>query len=79
MFKKLLANLPFNPGLAEQLSFYTKRLNQETAVRRLGFAMVGLAFLVQLFAVMYPAQNSLASSPNDVLDGITNKASILRA
>ena len=79
MFKKLLANLSFNPGLIDQVAFYGHRLRHESSIRRLGFAFMSLGFIVQLLAAVYPAQNSLAASSNDVLDGITNKNSILSA
>jgi uncharacterized repeat protein (TIGR01451 family) len=69
MFKKLISNLPFNPSLVQQVSFYGKRLRQETSVRRLGFLFVGLAFAVQLFAVIAPPQLSLAVSDNDIIRG----------
>jgi uncharacterized repeat protein (TIGR01451 family) len=79
MFKKLLANLPFNPGLIDQVTFYGRRMKQESSIRRAGFIFISLGFVVQLVAVMSPAQNSLAASSNDILDGITTKASILKA
>jgi fimbrial isopeptide formation D2 family protein len=79
MFKKLLANLPFNPSLLDQLSFYSTRLKRETAIRRLGFAFMALALLLQVAATLYPAQKSLAASPNNVLNGLTDKTSLLRA
>ena len=79
MFKKLLANLPFNPSLIDQVSFYCGRLRREAAIRRLGFLFVMAALVVQLIATLYPAQQSLAASPNDVLDGISSKNDILQA
>jgi fimbrial isopeptide formation D2 family protein len=69
MFNQLLSNLPFNPSLIDQVAFYTKRLKQETSVRRLGFILVLLVLLVQLFAVFSPAQPSLAASGSDLLPG----------
>jgi hypothetical protein len=70
MFKKLLANLAFNPSLIGQVNFYYGRLRQETALRRIGFVMLALAVVVQLIAAMFPAQKSLAASPNnDVIKG----------
>lgn len=79
MFKKLLANLPFNPSLIGQVNFYAKRMHQEAAIRKLGFIMIVLSMGVQLVAALYPAEQSLAASPNNVLDGITTKNSILNA
>jgi hypothetical protein len=79
MFKRLLSNLPFNPSLLDQVSFYYGRLRQEESIRRTGFVLIVLAMVVQFIATLAPPQQSLASSPNDILNGITNKNSILRA
>lgn len=79
MFKKILANLPFNPSLIDQLTFYSHRLRDEAGIRRLGFVLMALSLVVQLAAALFPAQNSLAASSNDVLSGISDKRSILRA
>jgi hypothetical protein len=79
MFKKLLSNLAFNPSLLEEVSFYYGRLRKEAVIRRLGFALMLAAMAVQFIAALYPPQQSLAASPNDILDGITDKNSILRA
>lgn len=69
MLNKLLANLPFNPSLIGQVSFYANRLKQETSIRRLGFLFMALALAVQIFAVVAPPQPSLASSSNDMISG----------
>jgi hypothetical protein len=79
MFKKLLSNLPFNPSLLDEVSFYYGRLRKEAAIRRLGFALMAAAMVVQFIAALYPPQQSLAASPNDILNGITDKDSILKA
>jgi uncharacterized repeat protein (TIGR01451 family) len=69
MFNKLLRNLPFNPSLIQQVSFYAKRLRKEASIRRLGVIFVVLAMAVQLFAVIAPPQPSLAVSGNDLIPG----------
>lgn len=79
MFGKLVANLPFNPGMVSQVSFYAKRLHHEKSVRSVGFVLVALSLVVQLFAALYPAQKSLAASPNHILNGVSDKASLLSA
>lgn len=67
---RLLANLPFNPSLISQVTFYGRRLKQETSVRRLGFGFMALTFFVQLFAVVAPPQPSLAQDANnDIITG----------
>jgi uncharacterized repeat protein (TIGR01451 family) len=75
MFKKLLSNLPFNPSLIGQVSFYAKRIHRETSIRRFGFFFLSLAFILQIFAVMSPAEASLNCSDNDIIHcGITGTA-----
>lgn len=69
MFEKLLSNLSFNPSLVHQLAFYSKRLKQEKSLRRLGFVFMSLAFVVQFVAFIDPPQATLASSPNDLING----------
>ncbi len=67
MFKKLLSNLPFNPSLITQVSFYAKRLHKESALRRAGLIMISLTMAVQLFAVVSPAEASNQCSSNDII------------
>jgi uncharacterized repeat protein (TIGR01451 family) len=69
MFKKLLSNLPFNPSLIGQVSFYAKRVHEEASLRRLGIIMVVLAVLVQCFAVIAPPEATLASDGHDIVSG----------
>jgi len=74
MFKKLLSNLPYNPSLIGQVSFYAKRLHAEEKIRRLGLIFVVLAFVVQMFAFISRPQPTLAESSNDILrGGITSR------
>jgi hypothetical protein len=69
MFKKLLSNLPFNPSLIGEVSFYARRMHGETAIRRTGLVFVVLAMLIQVFAVISPPEPTLAESNNDILKG----------
>lgn len=69
MFKKLLSNLPFNPSLLGQVSFYTQRLRRESFVRGAGVVMVVMALVIQTFAVISPPEPTLAKSPNDIVYG----------
>lgn len=69
MFKKLLSNLPFNPSLIGQVSFYAKRVRRESAIRRTGLVVFSLAIALQTFAVISPPQPSLANSNNDLISG----------
>ncbi len=79
MFKKLISNLPFNPSLFDQVSFYASRMRADASIRRVGFGFIALAFVVQSVAAVYPAEKSLASSPNDIVNGLTDKNSLLSA
>lgn len=67
MFRKLLSNLPFNPGLITQVSFYAKRLHREGSIRKAGFVFIALTFAVQAFAVVSPAEASNQCSSNDII------------
>jgi uncharacterized repeat protein (TIGR01451 family) len=69
MFKKLLTNLPYNPSLIGQVSFYAKRLHGEEKIRRLGLVFVMLAFFVQMFAFVSQPESTLAESDNDIIRG----------
>lgn len=69
MFKKLLSNLPFNPSLIHQVSFYAKRIRSEERIRRTGLILFALSFVLQIFMIISPAQPSLAASPNDIIYG----------
>lgn len=69
MINRLLSNLPFNPSLIEDVSFYVKRLKQEESVRRTGVILVVLSMFVQVFAAMVPPEKSVLAAPNDVISG----------
>lgn len=73
MFEKLLAVLPYNPGLASQVAFYGRRMREEASIRRIGMIFIVLAFMVQFFAVLSPPKPAAAASTNDlVYGGISN-------
>jgi hypothetical protein len=78
MFKKLISNLPFNPSLLGQVSFYAKRLKAEESIRRMGFGFMALAMFIQIFAVVAPPQKSLAYSADYIApNGFSSKEQIL--
>ncbi len=77
MFKKLVANLPFNPSLINQIGFYSDRLRQEKSVRRMSFVFMAMAMVVQSLAVISPPQKSLASSSTNIMSGLEKKSDIL--
>ena len=69
MFEKLLSVLPYNPGLAHQLSFYGRRMREEAIIRRIGLIFLVLTFLIQFFAVISPPQLILAANDtNDMIE-----------
>jgi hypothetical protein len=69
MFEKLLATLPYNPGLADQMVFYGRRMREESAIRRTGLIFIVLAFMIQFFAVLNPPRPAAAAacSGNDLV------------
>jgi hypothetical protein len=69
MINKLLANLPFNPSLIEDVSFYAKRLRKEESVRRLGLILVVISMFIQFFVALSPPEKSVQASSNDVISG----------
>jgi len=75
MFDKLLSNLPFNPGLIDQMAFYARRMRKEQSIRRLGLIFTSMALVIQFLAVFSPAQPSLAASNNDLINGGISSAS----
>jgi hypothetical protein len=79
VFKKLVSNLPFNPSLITQITFYTDRLKKERAIRSLGFFFIIASMLIQTFAVISPPERSLASSNNHIINGLKTRDDILRA
>lgn len=58
MFEKLLSALPsyYDSGVARQVSFYARRMREESTIRRTGLIFIVLAFLIQFFAVLNPPQ-----------------------
>ncbi len=69
MFEKIIANLPYNPAILNDLGFYAKRIRQEDSLRRLGFLFIFLTFFVQFFAFLSPPKPSVAASTNDMING----------
>lgn len=79
MFKKIISELPFNPGLVYQLRFYSNRLKEENSIRRLGMIFTVLAMGVQMLAILVPAKTSLATSANDIIYGASSKNSVINS
>lgn len=79
MFRKLITNLPFQPALLADVAFYAHRLKQEQTVRRLGFVLILVGFGIQLFAIAFPPEASLATNTGDIIYGATTKQDVLSA
>ena len=79
MFKKLVTNIPFNPGLLPQISFYSNRLKKERSVRRIGVVFMAITLTVQTLVFITPPERSLASSSNHIINGLRTKNDILNA
>lgn len=70
MFKKLVTNLPYSPGLLNQIGFYSKRLSQEEFSRRVGMIFAVLAMILNINLVYFGPEASVLASPgNDVITG----------
>lgn len=67
MLNKFLSNLPYNPSLLNDFSFYKARLQRENSIRTIGIIMLILSFIVQVFAAAVPAEKSLAYAGNNVI------------
>ena len=79
MFEKILSVLPYNPSMANQLRFYSRRMREESAIRRTGMIFIVLAFMIQFIAVFSPPQPTTASSNNDLINGGISSAADARA
>lgn len=70
MFRKLVTNLPYSPGLLGQVSFYATRLQREEFTRRLALIFGVLAVVVNInIALFGPQQSVLANPANDIING----------
>lgn len=69
MFEKLLSVLPYNPSVMHHMSFYSRRMREEAAIRRTGMIFILLAFFIQFFAVLSPPQPTLAQDDNSLVSG----------
>lgn len=79
MFRKLVSNLPFNPGLLNQVAFYAKRIHQEQFIRRLSFLCMAIMMLLHTVMFITPTEKSLATSSNSIINGLQTRDDILNA
>lgn len=73
MFKKLVSNLPFQPMLLTQVSVHLRRMRREESLRRIGFGLVIIVVILQLFMIISPTKPSLATSTADIIYGAASR------
>jgi hypothetical protein len=69
MFKKTITRLAYSPTLAGELTDYARKLRQEEVKRQVGLIFVGLALVVQSFAVLFPPESANAGNSADFITG----------
>lgn len=78
MFKQIVSQLSMTPQAASQLTFYARRLKQESVTRFFSAFAAALLVLLQVVTVVSPATASNAASDNDLVPGgYTTKADFL--
>ena len=76
MFKNLVTDIPFNPSLIEHIPQYRTYLRKERKLRLIGLFIFLLAFILQIFITIFPANSAVNYSPNDLLTGGFNSQSV---
>lgn len=77
MFRNLVANLSFNPGLIDRVSSYKRELEHEAGRRQKGFFLLVVALLINMAALTF--QMPVHSSPNDLFSGLDSRDAVLAA
>lgn len=78
MFKQIVSQLSMTPQAASQLTFYARRLKQESVTRFFSAFAAVLLVLLQIVTVVSPASASNSSSVNDLVPGgYTTKTDLL--
>jgi len=78
MFSKILENIQFHHIYKQKLHYYIKNEAKESRFRQIGFILITLAFVVQLFALAFPPKSNAAPSPNDLITGgVSSKQQIV--
>lgn len=79
MFRKIITNLPFQPALLGQLSLYIRHINKEEYLRKIGFILVVIIFVIQPFFILSPPKASLTTSTADIIYGASSQQDILQS
>lgn len=69
MLKKYLSSLPFNPSLIDDLPDLISKAESQRKLKLVGLFIMLYALIIQLFIVIFPAQPTIAFSPNDLIEG----------
>ncbi|MEO7617817.1 MAG: PKD domain-containing protein [Candidatus Saccharibacteria bacterium] len=78
MFKQIVSSLSMSPQAASQLTFYARRLKQESVTRFFSAFAAVLLVLLQVVTVVSPASASNSSNVNDLIPGgYSKKADLL--
>jgi len=76
--RDLLTNIRLRTVEQSKLTFYLKRLRQDTTTRRIGSVLIVLALTFQVITFLSPPKASDAASTNDVITGgFVSKADLL--
>lgn len=78
MFKQIVSSLSMTPQAASQLTFYARRLKQESITRSFSAIAATLLIALQVLTVVAPASASNSANANDLIPGgYTSKADLL--
>jgi hypothetical protein len=78
MFRKLVSNLSFSPGVASQLVFYAKRLRAERFTRTLSLALGAGVLVLQFATILAPPTAVSADVNNDIIpNGIISQKDLI--
>lgn len=78
MFQQIVSTLSMTPQAASQLTFYARRLKQESISRFFSVIAASLLVALQVLTVVSPATAANGTSPNDLVPGgFSSKADLL--
>lgn len=80
MFRKLISNLSYSPSLIGEVAKLAQRLKQEERMRRFGVVALGVALLLNTFALINPPESTNTAHDYDLLyGGVQSKNQLLSA
>lgn len=69
MFRKLVSNLSYSPSLIGEVAKLARSLKREEQLRRSGLLFLGLALLLNTFALLMPPESANTASSYDMVYG----------